>query len=62
MLIELDEDVAMRRVAERLKTTYSDSRTPGEVEAAVTRAYESSTPFPFGPTSLCLWNARPGIS
>lgn len=39
MLIELDEEVAIRRVTEHLKTTYSDSRRPDQVEAAVATAY-----------------------
>jgi hypothetical protein len=47
MLIELDEKAAMRHVTEHLKTSYCDSRTPDEVEAAISTAYASfsSTPM-----------------
>lgn len=46
MLIEPDEDVAIRHVTDHLKTSYGDSRTPGEVEAAVDAAYASFENLP----------------
>jgi len=46
MLIELDEDVAIRRVTEQLKTSYGDSHTPDEIEAAVATAYASFDALP----------------
>jgi hypothetical protein len=35
------EEDAVRAVTERLKSTYSDARTPDEVEAAVAAAHAS---------------------
>ncbi|WP_406175764.1 three-helix bundle dimerization domain-containing protein [Streptomyces sp. NBC_00996] len=46
MSIELDEETAIRRIAERLKTSYSDRHTPDEIDAAVTEARESFNDTP----------------
>jgi hypothetical protein len=46
MLIEPDEDIAIGRVTDNLKTSYSGSRTPSEVEAAVDIAYASFKGLP----------------
>lgn len=46
MLIELDEDVAIRHVTEHLKTSYGDSHAPDEIEAAVASACASLEEVP----------------
>ncbi|MGQ4383492.1 three-helix bundle dimerization domain-containing protein [Streptomyces sp. SAS_270] len=46
MLIEPDEDVALRHVTDHLKSSYRDSRAPAEVEAAVATAYASFDDLP----------------
>ena len=46
MSIALDEEAALRRVTEQLKTSYGDHRSPGEVESAVAKARESFTALP----------------
>ena len=44
--IDLDEDAAIRRVTEQLKTSFSDRHTPDEIEAAVAEARESLGALP----------------
>ncbi|WP_328934950.1 MULTISPECIES: three-helix bundle dimerization domain-containing protein [unclassified Streptomyces] len=46
MPIDLDEDAAIRRVTEQLMTSFSDRRTPDEIEAAVAEARESLSALP----------------
>ncbi|WP_234545297.1 three-helix bundle dimerization domain-containing protein [Streptomyces shenzhenensis] len=46
MTIDLDEDAAIRRVTEHLKTAYHDRRTPDEIEVAITEARECFTALP----------------
>lgn len=46
MLIEPDEDVAIRRVTQQLQSSYSDRCTPDEVEAAVCAAQASFSTTP----------------
>ncbi|MCX4452361.1 hypothetical protein OOK58_09570 [Streptomyces sp. NBC_01728] len=46
MLIEPDEDVAIRRVTDRLKTRCSESHAPDEIETAVATAYASFDALP----------------
>ncbi|MFF9803179.1 three-helix bundle dimerization domain-containing protein [Streptomyces rochei] len=41
MAIDPREQEAIRTVTERLKSTYSDTRTPDEIEAAVAAAHAS---------------------
>ncbi|MEV0743248.1 hypothetical protein AB0I51_46740 [Streptomyces sp. NPDC050549] len=46
MPIDLDEDAAILRVTEQLKTSFSDRHTPDEIEAAVAEARESLSTLP----------------
>ncbi|WP_019074973.1 hypothetical protein OHT77_15100 [Streptomyces sp. NBC_00252] len=46
MPIDLDEDAAILRVTDQLKTSYSDRHTPDEIEAAVAEARESLSALP----------------
>ncbi|WP_019065252.1 three-helix bundle dimerization domain-containing protein [Streptomyces prunicolor] len=46
MLIKPDEDVAIDHVTDHLKTSYSDSRTPSEIEIAVDIAHAFFKGFP----------------
>lgn len=46
MLIEPDEDVAIRRVTEHLKTSHCDGHAPEEIEAAIATAYASFEALP----------------
>jgi hypothetical protein len=46
MSIGLDEDAAIRRVTEQLKTSYRDRHTLDEIEAAVAEARESFSTLP----------------
>jgi len=44
--IDLDEDAAIQRVTEQLKTSYSDRRTLDEIQAAVAEARASFNTLP----------------
>ncbi|ALV32245.1 hypothetical protein [Streptomyces sp. CdTB01] len=46
MSIDLDEDAAIRRVTEQLKTSYRGRRAPDEIEAAIAEARECFTALP----------------
>ncbi|WP_329530960.1 hypothetical protein OG568_08605 [Streptomyces sp. NBC_01450] len=46
MSIDLNEEAAIQRVTEQLKTAFSDRRTPDEIEAAVAEARESLSTLP----------------
>jgi hypothetical protein len=46
MLIEPDEDAAIRHVTDHLKTSFSDSHAPDEIDSAVATAYASFDDLP----------------
>ncbi|MFJ4790764.1 three-helix bundle dimerization domain-containing protein [Streptomyces sp. NPDC088794] len=46
MLIEPDEDVAIRHLTDHLKTSFGDSRAPDEIESAVATAYAAFDDLP----------------